>query len=72
MNFLPVKQEVKQYFFENTTNTFTVRKQDNTYFKQKIRGPMIPVITHYDENNQLDFNSLEHNLNYILQYFKTG
>ena len=72
MNLLPVNQEVKKYLSENNTNTLTVRKQDITYFKQKIRGPMIPVITHYDENNQLDFNALEHNLNYILQFFKTG
>lgn len=72
MNILPVNQEIKQYLSENNTNKFEVRKQDNTYFKQKIRGPMIPVITHYDENNQLNFNALEHNLNYILQFFKTG
>lgn len=72
MNILPVNQEVKQYLSENNTNVFNIRNQDITYFKQKIRGPMLPVITHYDKENQLDFKALESNLNYILQFFKTG
>lgn len=74
MNLLPVDAGTRAALASTDTRaTLSIRPQDATFFKERICGPMLPVLTHYDADDELDFGALETNLDHVIgQGFVTG